>query len=90
MDGPMKGIRMVDEHLRGKKAFLPMMHEEDGREVPIVAEVEYGKASYTPVPGKRFGTFSQAEDEALRMNQDASIPSDVWWAIGESVKNTDV
>lgn len=71
--------------LEGRSAFLPVEAEDGGFTVSVV---KYGN----PLPVVPCGvlSFGEAEAEALKQNEAAGIPAEVWWAIAERLKNADV
>lgn len=66
-------------------AFIPI-EAENGRFV--VRRLKHHQAAPRILMGQL--TFSQAEDLALLRNRQAGIPDQVWWQIGEWLKNADV
>ncbi len=69
----------------GSSAFIPVEAEDGKFEV---RRVKYGKSVPKTLNGSL--SFSDAEDLARERNQREGIPSQVWWAIAERLKNADV
>jgi hypothetical protein len=66
-------------------AFIPI-EAENGRF--MVRRLKYREAAPRIFMGQL--TFRQAEKKALDRNRKAGIPDQVWWKIGEWLKNADV
>lgn len=71
--------------LKGTSAFIPV-EAENGKFA--VRRVKYGDPLPRVVKGRL--AFSDAEDLAYARNKRARIPSEIWCAIAERLKNANV
>ncbi len=67
-----------------KKAFAPVVHRLDGKDIAILAEVTYGRRGYKPLLRKRFKTFDQAERASEKANRKLGLSEEESWLIVEN------